>query len=269
MASALFAGVKHAELYAKFRPHPPDALVKTIVSYLGEKVAPPFGSALDVGCGGGQSTLALAPHFARVTGIDVSEAQIRCAQEQRPAPNVTYRVCRAGAPWPVAPSSAQLVSFGQSFHWFEPGAALGEAGRVLGPGGAVALFGHWIPLPRPPGEKRARLLHALVEQWLHDEQLGPFWDAGRRAVQGRYSDVDPRPLTDIRRRNFVKIIDSSLSDYLGYLRTWSSFQKLLKQDAQRAEDLMQQVQTRFLEVLDPAEISFPLHTDYFLILGRV
>ena len=32
--------------------------------------------AVDVGCGGGQSTLAFAPHFKKVIGLDISAAQI-------------------------------------------------------------------------------------------------------------------------------------------------------------------------------------------------
>ena len=32
--------------------------------------------AVDVGCGTGQATFALADHFKRVVGIDISESQI-------------------------------------------------------------------------------------------------------------------------------------------------------------------------------------------------
>lgn len=47
--------------------------------------------ALDIGCGSGQSTIALAPYFKKVIGCDVSETQINCAKKERSADNVEYR----------------------------------------------------------------------------------------------------------------------------------------------------------------------------------
>ena len=37
--------------------------------------------AVDVGCGTGQATLALADHFERVLGVDISENQISEARK--------------------------------------------------------------------------------------------------------------------------------------------------------------------------------------------
>ena len=51
----------------------------------------PFKVAVDVGCGSGQSTRPLAPHFEKVIGIDVSEAQIAAARQTDNPSNVEYR----------------------------------------------------------------------------------------------------------------------------------------------------------------------------------
>lgn len=53
--------------------------------------AKPFHLALDVGCGSGQGTVFLAPHFTHVVGIDVSSAMLEFAMASDHPPNVSYR----------------------------------------------------------------------------------------------------------------------------------------------------------------------------------
>ncbi|GIY54888.1 methyltransf_25 domain-containing protein, partial [Caerostris darwini] len=78
------------EAYSKFRLEPPQELVDIIVDYLGKKCQKPFGLAVDVGCGSGQSTIILSPYFQSVVGCDVSKSQIREANLCRKAKNVLY-----------------------------------------------------------------------------------------------------------------------------------------------------------------------------------
>lgn len=46
---------------------------------------------MDLGCGTGQNTRLLAPHFQKVVGIDVSECQVEEARGVPGFANVTYR----------------------------------------------------------------------------------------------------------------------------------------------------------------------------------
>ena len=48
--------------------------------------------AVDVGCGSGQVTRALAPHFRRVVGLDVSAAQIQAGKSVSNPTNVEYQL---------------------------------------------------------------------------------------------------------------------------------------------------------------------------------
>ena len=48
------------------------------------------GAALDVGCGSGIVAEALAPHFGRVVGIDISVSMLAIARARRQLPNVEY-----------------------------------------------------------------------------------------------------------------------------------------------------------------------------------
>ncbi len=47
--------------------------------------------AVDVGCGSGQGTLLLAPHFTRVVGIDISPAQLEMGRKHVNVSNISYR----------------------------------------------------------------------------------------------------------------------------------------------------------------------------------
>jgi SAM-dependent methyltransferase len=49
------------------------------------------GRALDLGCGAGRHTVALAERFEQVEAIDLSGPMIELAQHRRSRPNVTYR----------------------------------------------------------------------------------------------------------------------------------------------------------------------------------
>lgn len=59
-------------------------------SYFLERLPERRRRALDVGCGGGGLAFALAPHFERVRGVDISEPLLALARAQRSLPNVEY-----------------------------------------------------------------------------------------------------------------------------------------------------------------------------------
>ncbi|GFU08321.1 methyltransferase DDB_G0268948 [Trichonephila clavipes] len=81
-------------------------------------VSSPFDQAVDVGCGTGQSTLALAPYFQSVLGCDVSKSQILEANFSRKPTNVQYRVSPAEC-LPVGNESVCLLTAGTCFHCFD------------------------------------------------------------------------------------------------------------------------------------------------------
>lgn len=109
----LFEGKDHAFIYHKYRIPPPDEVKNIILQYLDKKVCccwlqklhavdllhccpspqkgRPHVLAVDLGCGTGQLSRVLAPHFKEVVGIDVSESQLEQARVVPGYPNITYR----------------------------------------------------------------------------------------------------------------------------------------------------------------------------------
>ena len=70
-----------AQNYSKSRPdHPPD-VVNICLDYLRSHYQGPLTFALDIGCGTGQSTEHLLPHFKKVYGCDPSQAMLDQASE--------------------------------------------------------------------------------------------------------------------------------------------------------------------------------------------
>ncbi len=87
---------------------------------------------LDLGCGTGRFSSALASHFnARMIGIDPSTKMLAEARRKAADPRVRYGLGRAEA-IPLADESVDLVFISMVFHHFEnPVAAAQECRRVL------------------------------------------------------------------------------------------------------------------------------------------
>ena len=110
----LFEGAGHADAYAKYRPVYPPEVFKAITDYCREGGAS-FRACLDVGCGSGQSTHPLAEYYENVTGLDVSEQQIKAADKTNP--KVTFKVGSAESMDFVDDGSVDLITIAQAFHW--------------------------------------------------------------------------------------------------------------------------------------------------------
>ncbi|TWW80529.1 hypothetical protein D4764_01G0003440 [Takifugu flavidus] len=91
MSYQLFEGKDHASIYQKYRFAPPAEVKNYILQYLHKKKKPPHVLAVDLGCGTGQNSRLLAPHFQEVVAIDVSESQLEEARAVQGYPNITYR----------------------------------------------------------------------------------------------------------------------------------------------------------------------------------
>jgi SAM-dependent methyltransferase len=137
---------------------------------------------LDVGCGPGSLTLLLAARVAVAVGVDADPDMIEAAMaaaDRAGVTNAEWRVMRAEE-LPADLGRFALVTFAQSFHWFEQAAVASVLRGMLEPGGACVHLqatthrgdesDDALEHPRPPHEQ----IDVLVRSY-----LGPVRRAGR------------------------------------------------------------------------------------------
>jgi len=97
------------------------------------------GAALDVGCGSGIVAEALAPHFGRVAGIDISEPMLAIARARRQLPNVEYMLADA-ADLRGEAEYDYIVSRTTFHHIADVPELLERLKELLRPGGRIAVL---------------------------------------------------------------------------------------------------------------------------------
>lgn len=95
---------------------------------------------LDVGCGDGVLTAALAPVCRSVTGLDRDVPSIGRARAATSVDNVRFVIGDVMAQ-PFVPASFDAVVSVATLHHMDEGAALDRMARLLRPGGLLAVVG--------------------------------------------------------------------------------------------------------------------------------
>ena len=130
-----YMSARLADAYAFHRPPIHAAIWARVAaaSSIEERVT----DALDVGCGAGASTAALAAYAREVTGVDPSEAMLRRARQA--LPDASFVLGRSDA-LPLADATYALVAAAGSLNYADPSAALAEISRVMRPLGRFVAY---------------------------------------------------------------------------------------------------------------------------------
>ena len=134
-ASNPFVTREVAERYAQGRPYHHRRTVERGLALGGGTSA---GPALDIACGTGLSTRALAELGIRAVGVDLTPAMVAVARQQEGLPFVVA----AAEALPVGDGSLALLTVGSGLHWFDGSRFFAEAVRVLAPGGHLLVYEH-------------------------------------------------------------------------------------------------------------------------------
>jgi SAM-dependent methyltransferase len=95
---------------------------------------------LELGCGTGQATRALARLGCTVVAVELSaEMAAVAARNLHDFPNVTVEVS-AFEDWTPPPDPFDLVVSATAFHWIDPDIRVDKAAEVLRPGGTLAVI---------------------------------------------------------------------------------------------------------------------------------
>jgi SAM-dependent methyltransferase len=200
-----------AAAYARYRPAYPASLFDFLASCCRD-----HGLAWDCGTGNGQAALGLALHFTRVVATDASATQVAHAT---PDPNVHYAVAPAEQA-PLEAHTADLVTVAQAVHWFDLDGFYAEVGRVLKPGGVVALWTYGLFRVAPE-------VDAVVDRYYHDV-VGPYWPPERQLVDDAYRTL-PFPFAELTPPVLTLEAEWDFDMLFGYLGTWSAYQRYRQQ----------------------------------------
>jgi SAM-dependent methyltransferase len=197
-----------AARYAAYRPHYPPALVAALADRCAR-----HDVAWDVGCGSGQLSVALAARFDHVIATDPAQAQLDHAA---PDPRVEYRCAPAEASG-LADASAELAVAAQAAHWFDWPRFVAEVGRVVRPGGLIALVTYRnAELSGPAGE--------AIERYY--AEIEPYWPGGRAHVNNAYRDL-VLPWPAVAAPAIAMTARWTRDEVFGYLTTWSATARLV------------------------------------------
>ncbi|HEY3476030.1 MAG TPA: class I SAM-dependent methyltransferase [Anaerolineales bacterium] len=127
-----------AERYAKYRPYFHPLVMKKIEAYL--QLINPLAFALDVGCGAGQSALALKSIADFVVGADISVEMLRFAERR---PGIDY-IQAPAEQLPIKSDSADLLTTSLAYHWFDPQHFFAGARRILKDNAWMIIYNNWF-----------------------------------------------------------------------------------------------------------------------------
>lgn len=148
---------------------------------------------LELGCGGGQCSVALAERGARVTGVDLTREQLRFARDLAVERGVDVALVEGDVTaLPIASESQDVAFNAYVFQWVDDlAAACAEAERVLRPGGRFAFS-----MPHPAYELADPESHEITDSYFDTGwRVTPDPDAAadmalhRHTVSGVYDAV--------------------------------------------------------------------------------
>ncbi len=140
----------------------------------------PFDLFLDLGTGTGRTLELFSGRYERGLGLDVNQAMLAYAEGAIARAKLTNAQVRHGDIYhlPLADGCADAVVIHQVLHFLpEPGLAIREAARVLGPGGKILIVDfapHNLEFLRDEHEhKRLGFASPVIEDWLREAGLEP------------------------------------------------------------------------------------------------
>ncbi len=175
--------------YARHRAGFPESFFERVATY---GIGLPGQIVVDLGTGTGTLARGFARRGCVVTGIDPAANMLEQAKQLSVAEGVSvdYRLATAEATG-LADESADVVSAGQCWHWFDGNAAASECYRLLRNGGKVVIAHFdWIPLKGNVVEATEQLIQAYNPAWKLGGGSGvyPLWS--RHLAENGFANLE-------------------------------------------------------------------------------
>ena len=262
----LFEQASHARVYSKYRPTYPRAVLEIISGYI-DRNGGGCELAVDIACGSGQSTFYLKDCFQRCIGIDISAAQIDEAQKRSKLENYenVHFMVGNGYKMPLDTGSVDAVTIAQAWHWMTDDVSklYSECKRVLKPKGCLVVYGYG----------NVQVLddscNSVVRKF-YSKTLKGYWHKERWHIDNEYAEVD-LPFRNTERHNIAMSKTSLLSDFIGYVSSWSGYQNYCEKNPKNRvlENLEESLKLLLSSTSEKTEdVSLEIKFPVFMILGQ-
>jgi len=153
--------------------------------------------------------------------------------------------------------TVDLVTVAQALHWFDLERFFAEVRRVLKPEGLLAAWCYGLSRVNPAVD---RIVHHY-----YMNVVGSYWPPERHYIDGQYQTL-PFPMAEQPAPEFHIKQEWDLSDFIGYLRTWSATREFQRKNE---EDPLLIVNRALAKAWGGAEVRHMVRWPIYLRLGRV
>lgn len=129
-----------AERYDRARPRYPAQMFDDLAA----AAVPPGARVLEIGCGTGQATTALAERGYRIVAVELGPEMATVARRNLARFDSVDVVTAAFEEWPLPEEPFDVVFSATAFHWVDPAVRVLKSADALRPGGLLAtvMTGH-------------------------------------------------------------------------------------------------------------------------------
>ncbi|MGE0449293.1 MAG: class I SAM-dependent methyltransferase [Vicinamibacterales bacterium] len=188
--------------YAKARPSVHSSAIERF--RLAARIAVPFARALDVGCGTGHSTVALASIADSVVGVDPSTEMLSHAVAHS---KVRYQRASAES-LPFPDGGFDLITAALAFHWFDASAFLAESRRVLRSPGWLLIY--------TSGFTGEVLEEPAFSAWFRGEFLTRYPTPARKSTVLNPSLAEGNGLAWVGEESFSNDVEMTIDTFVDY-----------------------------------------------------
>lgn len=244
---------KVAKVYTKVRPSYPEQVYEKITEWYG---SPRIKTAVDIGCGSGQSITGLKKICTEITGVEPGD-NLR-AEAIINHPDVQF-VKGQGEQTNLPDDCADLVTIATAFYWMDREKTLKEINRILKAGGVFVTYRYLFPIVYSEA-------HEIIERHCTD-----YWDKYReeRLVREDDSDILMRKsgfFSEVKKDKVTNIKKMSPDDFVSFLTSTSYVSKYLEETGDQADNYVKGLISELEEytVGGTLDINF----DIYMFLGK-
>lgn len=232
-----------AERYAKYRPYFHPLVIEKIKTHL--NIQKPIGFALDVGCGSGQSTVALKEIAQFVIGIDVSAEMLDFAEGNS---RIQY-VQALAEEIAIKDEAADLITTSLAYHWFNQKRFFAEARRVL-------KNRAWLIISNNGFRGQMKKIPEF-EQWVIQVYEKHYPTPSRNAVPMTHEIAQQHGFNFAYQEEYQNEVQFTVEELSAYLITQSNVIAATEQGNENVEDVYHWLITQTRPFFKSETVPFP------------